>query len=215
MLSLIPLGYIKEYSLKININKMNISRGIILLISDRNLRMYILGWMIYAIATEMVVGILPLYAATIIGMDPLKLGFMFSAANIAALVGYILGGFISDLIGRGRVIVLSLLLNALILFTLSASKNPYTFLVLWALASMIFLMHEAPETSYVAEKSPEDLKGSAMGLLGTSTGLVSWISPSISAVLWTSLGPVVIFYVMIIISTFGLLLIIKSTWSYR
>ncbi|AET31617.1 hypothetical protein P186_0156 [Pyrobaculum ferrireducens] len=163
----------------------------------------------------MVVGILPLYAATIIGMGPLTLGFMFSAANIATLVGYLLGGFASDLIGRGKVIALSLLLNVLILFSLSMAKDPYAFLALWALASMIFLMHEAPETSYVAKKSPEDLRGSAMGLLGTSTGLVSWISPGISTVLWTSLGPAVIFYVMIIVSAFGLLLIIKSVWSYK
>ncbi|MGC9051405.1 MFS transporter [Pyrobaculum sp.] len=215
LLSLLSLSCIKEHSIKINRGKKSMFRSIVLLVSDRNLRIYILGWMIYTIGTEMVVGILPLYAATIIGMDPLTLGFMFSAANIAALVGYVLGGFASDLIGRGKVIALSLLLNALILFSLSMAKDPYAFLALWALASMIFLMHEAPETSYVAEKSPEDLRGSAMGLLGTSTGLVSWISPGISAVLWISLGPAVIFSVMIIISAFGLLLIIKSVWSYK
>jgi len=156
-------------------------------------------------SSELVHSLLPVFLAGTLGASALLIGTIEGAAEALALVVKVFSGYLSDVMGKRKPVVL-------LGYGLAALTKP-----LFPLASSIGLvlgarlidrigkgMRGAPRDALVADITPEAVRGSAFGLrqsmdtvgaiLGPALAIVFmiWFAGSIRSALWIALVPAAI-----------------------
>jgi predicted MFS family arabinose efflux permease len=86
---------------------------------------------------------------------------------------------------------------------------------LWALASFIFMAHEAAEVTLLVRLAPPKARSTAMSVLTTLISLVTIPSPLLGGMLWSLIGPRNVYLVMLLLTTIALLLLTTITIECR
>jgi MFS family permease len=140
----------------------------------------------------------PVYLIQIGGMNVEQIGLLNSAWGAASILGALLAGWLADSLNERHVIAGGFALEAVGLLILLQVDNFTGFLV-----SMFFfgfgLGGLIPAyDSLVSKAVPEDRRGIAFGLFGTSLGILSLPFPWIGAQLWEKFSPQAPFWVAVI-----------------
>jgi len=144
-------------------------------------------------------------------------GVMLSLGYIAVTLGYLVGGFTADWVGRKRIVLLSFLILAFGCGLFSAAQS-LTFLFLASFVEMFSLGFSGPAISaLVADCSTQRMRGTAYGVFNLSWVAAQVPAPLLGGFLAESVNLrspfVVAIFVSIVGSMFSLLLRGKSDGS--
>ena len=146
------------------------------------LRWFLLGMVVANIASEMVFAFLPVYL-TRLGASVAEVGLVFSVASVVPLALQILGGWLSDSIGRLRTIALGALGGSLgyIGFVLAPSWE-------WVLLALGFeyisgSLVGPSYSAFIAEQSSANTRGQVFGIVNGIYLVVRVVGPALGGFL--------------------------------
>jgi MFS family permease len=217
--SLIPLLFVGESASRRGFRLVVVAKPVRALISTLGfgspLLVYYISWCVYSFGTDMVIPYVSLFANTVLGFSVEEVGFMFTLALTLTIPAYYVGGVLADRLGYRLALMLSLGLNALLLTLMAYSSNKIMAIALWALASFVFMTHEAAEIALLVRLAPPEARSTAMSVLATLISLTTIPSPLVGGMLWSLVGPRNVYLVMLLLATIALLLLATITIEDR
>jgi MFS family permease len=146
-------------------------------------------------AFNMISQLYPIYLSEIGGLNVEQIGLLNASMGIGMILSSFVAGWLSDRISERLVIVQAFLIEGLGLFVLLQARGFPAFLA----AMFIFGLGTGSlipaYDSLISKVVPEDRRGLAFGLFGTSLGLLSLPFPWIGAQLWERIGPPAPFWI--------------------
>jgi MFS family permease len=158
---------------------------------------------------------LPIYSQEVIGMSTIEIGALFSVSNVIGFLTTPVFGWLSDALGRRRVVLSSFLLSTISLlgFTLAKTSLQLT------LALVFFRVISSPITPLVlamlTDVTPRRLMGASMGIYSTFENLGIVLAPPIYSVIWSAYAPGAIFLFSALTQMIGVLLILLKPKAIR
>ncbi|MCW3979667.1 MAG: MFS transporter [Candidatus Bathyarchaeota archaeon] len=158
---------------------------------------------------------LPIYSQEVIGMSTIEIGALFSVSNVIGFLTTPVFGWLSDALGRRRVVLSSFLLSAISLFGFTLVKTSLQL----TLALVIFRVISSPITPLVlamlTDVTPRRLMGASMGIYSTFENLGIVLAPPIYSVIWSAYAPGAIFLFSALTQMIGVLLILLKPKAIR
>lgn len=152
-----------------------------------------------------------LLKAKTIGFSIISILTLYLVYNITyALFSYPLGR-LSDKIGRKWIIVIGYLLYGIVYLSYAFAKSVYLIYILFAIYGLYSAFTEGVEKALVSDISPDELKGSLIGLHATLVGIGLFPASLIGGLLWQHISPQATFIfggIMGIIASIGMMLVI-------
>ncbi|MBN2149414.1 MAG: MFS transporter [Anaerolineales bacterium] len=147
-----------------------------------NLRWFLLGMILANIAGQMVYSMLSLYLVEL-GASVGQVGLVFTVASLVPMALQILGGWLSDTIGRLRTIALGSVVAVFgyLLFMISPS---WEWVMIGLCVEFVSNSMVGPSfNSYIAEQSDEGTRGRVFGLTSSIYMIVTVIGPAMAGFL--------------------------------
>jgi len=164
---------------------------------DERLRILVLSGFILNFGNGLWSPLLGLYVVNSLGVSMLMFGLMSTVQSLVSSLTMFPAGIFSDVIGRKRMMVLSVVLSVLSLLTLFFVRDlPWLFLV--SIFQGLSLAFMGPSRSaYVIDSVPNERRGKAFATIAFFQSLSSVISTSISGVIAEIFGFRFIFFIAI------------------
>jgi MFS family permease len=155
--------------------------------------------------------LMPLYATEVLGFGLSGYAFLVSSMTIGNVAGNLLGGLLSDGVGRKRVLAGGFVLGFLSLLGISAVTDYFQLLVFMLLNGLFWGVIYGVTPAFVADSAPPESRGSAIGLYRTFFDFGGVIGPvaysALIPVFAGSYGYTVAFYIAAISVIINLLLL--------
>ncbi|MBN1484910.1 MAG: MFS transporter [Chloroflexia bacterium] len=154
----------------------------------------LLTWMLITdgvrdVAYALSFNLMPLYLEDIGGLSAQQIGWLMSIFGLANMATSIPAGWLADKRGERVAIVLGFVLQAAAMFGFVRVQTFLGYAIVWALFGVgVACMGPAYE-SLISKAVPDELRGTAFGLLRSSLGLFSLPAPAIGAQLWERISP--------------------------
>lgn len=146
-----------------------------------------------------------------IGFSIISILTLYLVYNITyALFSYPLGR-LSDKIGRKWIIVIGYLIYGIVYLSYAFAKSVILIYILFAIYGLYSAFTEGVEKALVSDISPDELKGSLIGLHATLVGIGLFPASLIGGLLWQYISPQATFIfggIMGIIASIGMMLVI-------
>ena len=97
-------------------------------------------------------------------------------------------GHLSDRIGRKKVLVSGLAILALVYLGFALARHPWQIWGLFAIYGLYTAATDGVGKAFAVDLVPADIRGSALGMLGTVTGLAALFASSIAGLPWSLFG---------------------------
>jgi len=104
-------------------------------------------------------------------------------------------GVLSDRIGRQGLLTSGFILFALVYFGFGVAQTPWQIWVLFALCGLYLGKTQSLLQALVADRVPEDLRGTAFGLINLITGIALLPASLLAGILWEKVGSQAVFMV--------------------
>ena len=161
------------------------------------------------IASEMVYPLLPLFLSGVLGASPALIGLIEGVAEATASLTKVVGGRISDRVGRRKpLILLGYGLSPLVRPLLALAQIPAHVLAARFVDRVGKGLRTAPRDALIAEVTPEAQYGRAYGLHRGLDTLGATIGPLLAALLLPVLGFRGVFWISIIPALVAVLVIV-------
>lgn len=146
------------------------------------LLMFLVGMVLANIAGSMNGTLMPLYVQSF-GADPRQIGLFFTIASIAPLALQLLGGFVSDSIGRMRAVAIGSIAGS-IGYTLYVMAPSWTWLLVGHAVASLARCFVAPSfQAFVAEQSTEETRARVFAAVESVYAVVGIVGPPIGGFL--------------------------------
>ncbi|HAE41511.1 MAG TPA: MFS transporter [Clostridiales bacterium] len=129
-----------------------------------------------------------LLRAKSVGFNDTSVILLYFIYNITASLLAIPLGKRSDQVGRKRLLVSGYIVFALVYIGYAFAYNKTFMIALFVLYGVYTAMIAGVERAFIAEISPQELKGTMLGLHSTIVGLALFPASTIAGFLWTSFG---------------------------
>lgn len=150
-----------------------------------------------------------LYAQEIMKLDKSKINLLFALGGLSAVIYSLQGGKLTDNWGSRKVLIYSAPGLALSLIIWSSSLS-FLFIIIFIMLTFIFSQScRIAYDSYLANITHQSSRGLVIGFIGTCTGLIGSIGPSLGAYLKLQFGPQSPFWLGLIIALITSLLLVK------
>jgi MFS family permease len=93
-------------------------------------------------------------------------------------------GILSDRIGRGRILLAGYALLGITFFGFAVLQSVAALVIFFILYGLIYAFVEGTERAFVCDMAPEHIRGTALGTLHTSVGVVALPAGIIAGLLW-------------------------------
>lgn len=136
--------------------------------------------------------LLPVYLQQQMGLNMAEIGTLNSLFGLAMMLTLFPAGMFSDHLGERWGIALGMALVGIgmsLLVFLPASLPFWAYGIGWGLAGIGAGLVTPAYQSLLSKVVPQELRGTAFGLLGTSLGLVALPAPWLGGVLWDKIHP--------------------------
>lgn len=151
-----------------------------------NLKLYLVVAFIFTIGNSS--NTFLLLRAKNIGFTDQNVVLLYFIYNIAAALLSIPPGKLSDKIGRKKLLVGGYLVFALVYLGFAFITNQAMMVAMFVLYGLYTAMTAGVERAYIAEISPQELKGTMLGLHSTIVGVALLPASVIAGFLWTGFG---------------------------
>lgn len=158
----------------------------------KNFYYYLFAWGIFSLVNSSDVFLI--LKAKHEGLSTSHTILLYAFFNFIYATGSIPFGKLSDRIGRKALLVIGLFLFSIMYFGFAESKLAWHFWLLFMMNGLFMAMTEGVGKAYVVDFVPSHLKATALGLLGTITGLSTLLASLIAGLLWDHFSPSYAFY---------------------
>jgi MFS family permease len=139
---------------------------------------------------------IPLYAKEFKGADPYVVGLMDSAYWTSSVLLALPTGVLADRYGRKKMVALLTPVYCLTFVSLLGPPRDI-YLILAGLLNGFFMLGGITQAAIGLELVPREILGSWTGLNALARGVVGIAAPVIGGLIWASLGPEYVFYLVI------------------
>ncbi|MBK9214330.1 MAG: MFS transporter [Chloracidobacterium sp.] len=142
------------------------------------------------------------------GISPVVLPLLWMALHISKVVFSLVGGDLSDKVGRKTLIVGGWLVYAAVYAGFAFVSNAWQAWVLFIIYGAYFGMTEGVEKAFVADMVPDSQRGTAYGLYNLAFGITVFPASLLFGLVWTQLGPTTAFLTSASVSILAILLLL-------
>jgi MFS family permease len=153
---------------------------------DGQLRLYLLVVFLFTLGNSS--NTFLLLKAKSIGFDDISVILLYFIYNITASILSLPLGGLSDKIGRKKLLVPGYVLFAVCYLGFAFAKSGPAMMAAFVIYGVYTAMIAGVERAFVAEISPEHLKGTMLGLQSTVTGIALLPASVIAGLLWNTFG---------------------------
>ena len=153
---------------------------------DGQLKLYLLVVFLFTLGNSS--NAFLLLRAKSVGFNDTSVILLYFIYNITASLLAIPLGKRSDQVGRKRLLVSGYIVFALVYIGFAFAYNKTFMIALFILYGVYTAMIAGVERAFIAEISPQELKGTMLGLHSTIVGIALLPASAIAGVLWTSFG---------------------------
>ena len=150
-----------------------------------------------------------LYANEVMNLDKSKINLLFALGGLAAVIYSLWGGKIIDKWGSKKVLLYSS--SGLGIFTIlwSLSSPLWPAIILFAILYIFSQSCYIAYDSFLADITHQQSRGLVIGFIGTCTGLIGSIGPSLGGYLKLQFGPSSPFWASLVFALVTVLILIK------
>ena len=129
-----------------------------------------------------------------VGVAPFWVPLLWSAIHLVKSTSSVIGGRMSDRLGRQRVIGAGWLLYAAVYAAFAMTDSAPVLIVVFVVYGLYFGLTEGVEKAWVADMAPADGRGTAFGIYNALTGFGALAASLLFGYLWTYVSPHAAFY---------------------
>ena len=179
---------------------------------DNQLRLYLVVVFLFTLGNSSNAFII--LKANAVGFNPISVILLYFIYNMTASALSITFGKLSDRIGRKKLLVTGYLVFSICYLGFAFASSQWVMVVVFMLYGAYTAMIAGVERAFVAEISPQKLKGTMLGLHSTVSGIALLPASIIAGFLWSAFGAAVPFIfgaVLSLIAAIILLIFMKNT----
>jgi MFS family permease len=151
---------------------------------------------------------LPIYAGEVIGMSTMEIGALFSIGNVIGFFTTPVFGWMSDALGRRRMVLSCFLLSAVSLLGFTLARTPLQLTLVLITFRVIFSPLTPMFLAMLTDVTPQRLIGTSMGIYSTFENLGIVLTPPVYSVIWNAYAPGYIFMFSALTQVIGIILIL-------
>ena len=129
-----------------------------------------------------------------VGIAPFWIPLLWSAIHVVKTASSVIGGRISDRMGRRQVIGIGWLLYAAVYAAFAITDSPPALVVVFLVYGLYFGLTEGVEKAWVADLAPAAGRGNAFGVYNALIGFGALGASLLFGYLWTHASPSAAFY---------------------
>ena len=122
------------------------------------------------------------------GISPVILPLLWVTLHVSKVVSSLIGGDLSDKIGRKKLIVAGWLIYALVYLGFAFASEPLHVWMLFIIYGTYFGLTEGVEKAFVADLVPADKRGTAFGLYNMAFGITVFPASILFGLAWNQFG---------------------------
>ena len=122
------------------------------------------------------------------GISPVILPLLWMTLHISKVVSSLIGGDLSDKIGRKKLIVAGWLIYAFVYLGFAFASQPWHVWMLFITYGTYFGLTEGVEKAFVADLVPADRRGTAFGLYNMAFGITVFPASILFGLAWNQFG---------------------------
>ena len=157
----------------------NYLRGFASLLRNRGLMLVSVGAAFRTMTQTGLLTFLPVYLAYELGYSPLVTGVCLTLLQVAGFVAGPVAGYLSDRMGRRRIVMSSMVLTGVTIFGMALAGHSAFFIFFVALVGFFLYAMRPVLQAWAVECTPRHLAGSGVGLQFGITAIGASISPAI------------------------------------
>ncbi len=142
------------------------------------------------------------------GISPVVLPLLWMALHVSKVVFSLIGGDLSDRLGRKTLIIGGWLIYACVYAGFAFVDAAWQAWALFIIYGAYFGMTEGVEKAFVADMVPESRRGTAYGLYNLAFGITVFPASLLFGLIWTQLGPSTAFLASATVSILAILLLL-------
>lgn len=124
-----------------------------------------------------------------LGVASVWIPLLWSALHVVKMTSSVVGGALSDRLGRRTMIALGWLWYAAIYAALGFFSRPGTVIAIFLAYGLYFGLTEGVEKAWVADMAPADARGTAFGIYNAALGLGGLAASLLFGAIWTRVSP--------------------------
>ena len=122
------------------------------------------------------------------GISPVVLPLLWMTLHVSKVVSSLIGGDLSDKVGRKTVIISGWVIYALVYAGFAFVDSAWQTWVLFIIYGAYFGLTEGVEKAFVADMVPENKRGTAYGLYNLAFGITVFPASLLFGLVWTQFG---------------------------
>lgn len=146
------------------------------------------------------------------GIAPVLLPLLWMTLHVSKVISSLVGGDLSDKIGRKTLIVTGWLIYALVYAGFAFANSPWQAWALFIIYGTYFGLSEGVEKAFVADMVPANKRGTAYGLYNLAFGVTVFPASLLFGLVWDQFGAPTAFLVSAVVSVaaVSMLLTVRS-----
>jgi predicted MFS family arabinose efflux permease len=169
-------------------------RGLSELLKNRELLMLSLGSGFRSLTQNGLLTFLPVFLAYEMGYSPFWVGFCMFVLQAAGFAASPVAGYLSDRMGRRRILMTSMLMTAVVLAFMAFAGRSLAFVLLIAVLGFFLYAIRPVLQAWTLECTPQKMGGTSIGVLFGVQAVGSSIGPAIGGVLADQYGLMSVFF---------------------
>lgn len=142
------------------------------------------------------------------GISPTILPLLWMALHLSKVVSSLVGGNLSDKIGRKTLIVSGWIIYALVYAGFAFVTSPWQAWALFLIYGIYFGLTEGVEKALVADLVPEEKRGTAYGYYNLAFGITVFPASLLFGLIWNEFGPTTAFLASAAVSLSAVLMML-------
>jgi MFS family permease len=147
------------------------------------------------------------------GISAAVLPLLWMALHLSKVVSSLIGGDLSDRVGRRTMIFAGWIVYALVYMGFAFVGAAWQVWVLFIVYGVYFGLTEGVEKALVADMVPEDKRGTAYGFYNLAFGITVFPASLLFGLMWNGLGPSAAFLISACVSLLAALLLMLTVKS--